>query len=99
MFFVVWRRLIAKGKAVHHTFPQPDLFIAATAVLHDLCVVTRDAGDFLRTGSTPPAKSPVASSTTTTPAAPASCPAPSSAASPARVRRRSRDLLIIRLPL
>jgi toxin FitB len=48
--FVVWRRLVEKGKAMRHTFPQPDLFIAATAVLHDLCVVTRNAGDFLRTG-------------------------------------------------
>jgi predicted nucleic acid-binding protein len=48
---VVWRRLVEKGKAMRHTFPQPDLFIAATAVLHDLCVVTRNAGDFLRTGA------------------------------------------------
>jgi predicted nucleic acid-binding protein len=49
--FVVWRRLVEKGKAMRHTFPQPDLFIAATAVLHDLCVVTRNAGDLLRTGA------------------------------------------------
>ena len=48
--FVVWRRLVEKGKSVRHTFPQPDLFIAATAVLHDPCVVTRNPGDFLRTG-------------------------------------------------
>jgi hypothetical protein len=48
--FVVWRSLVEKGKAVRHTFPQADLFIAATAVLHDLCVVTRNAGDFFRTG-------------------------------------------------
>jgi toxin FitB len=48
--FVVWRRLVEKSKAIRHTFPQPDLFIAATAVLHDLCVVTRNSADFLRTG-------------------------------------------------
>ena len=48
--FVVWRRLVEKGKALRHTVPQPDLFIAATAVLHDLCVVTRNAGDLFRTG-------------------------------------------------
>ena len=28
-----------------------DLFIAATAVLHDLCVVTRYASDFVLTGA------------------------------------------------
>jgi len=48
--FVVWRRLVEKGRAMRHTFPQPDLFIAATAVLHDLCVVTRNADDFFLTG-------------------------------------------------
>jgi predicted nucleic acid-binding protein len=49
--FLGWRRLVEKGKAMRHTFPQPDLFIAATAILHDLCVVTRNADDFLRTGA------------------------------------------------
>lgn len=49
--FVVWRRLVEKGKAMRHTFPQPDLFIAATAVLRDLCVVTRNSGDFVLTGA------------------------------------------------
>jgi toxin FitB len=48
--FVIWRRLVEQGKVMRHTFPQPDLFIAATAILHDLCVVTRNTGDFLRTG-------------------------------------------------
>ena len=49
--FVVWRRLVERGKAMRYTFPQPDLFIAATAILHGLCVVTRNAGDFFRTGA------------------------------------------------
>jgi len=48
--FLVWRRLVEKGKAMRHTFAQPDLFVAATAVLHDLCIVTRDTDDFRRTG-------------------------------------------------
>jgi toxin FitB len=48
--FAIWRRLVEERKAMRHTFPQPDLFIAATAILHDLCVVTRSADDFLRTG-------------------------------------------------
>lgn len=48
--FVIWRRLVEQGKVMRHTFPQPDLFIAATAILHDLCLVTRNTGDFLRTG-------------------------------------------------
>jgi hypothetical protein len=48
--FVIWRRLLEEGKAICHTFPEPDLFIAATAILHDLCVVTGNVEDFLRTG-------------------------------------------------
>jgi hypothetical protein len=45
---LAWRRLVAAGKAANHTFAQPDLFIAATAVVHDLCVVTRNVDDFVR---------------------------------------------------
>ena len=47
---VIWRRLVEQGKAMRHTFLQPDLFIAATAILHDLCVVSRNIDDFVRTG-------------------------------------------------
>jgi len=39
---IIRRRLIEQGEAIRHTFLQPDLFIAATAILHDLCVVTRN---------------------------------------------------------
>lgn len=47
---VTWRHRVEEGKAARHTFLQPDLFIAATAILHDLCVVTRNVDDFFRTG-------------------------------------------------
>ena len=47
---LIRRRLIEQGEAIRHTFLQPDLFIAATAILHDLCVVTRNTDDFVRTG-------------------------------------------------
>lgn len=43
---VEWRRMVARGRAVNHTFSQPDLFIAATAAVHDLAVVTRNVTDF-----------------------------------------------------
>jgi predicted nucleic acid-binding protein len=39
-----------QGEAIRHTFLQPDLLIAATAILHDLCVVTRNIDDFVPTG-------------------------------------------------
>jgi toxin FitB len=44
---VIWRRLVEQGRAMRLTFAQPDLFIAAIATLHDLCVVTRNIGDFV----------------------------------------------------
>lgn len=45
-----WRVLVAQGREAGHTFPQPDLFIAATALHHGLTVVSRDASGFARTG-------------------------------------------------
>ena len=43
-----WRLLVEEGRKVGHTFSQPDLIIAATALQHGLTVVTRDTGDYLR---------------------------------------------------
>jgi predicted nucleic acid-binding protein len=45
-----WRRMVARGREANHTFSQPDLFIAATAARHELCVVTRNAADFEKAG-------------------------------------------------
>lgn len=41
-----WRLLVEDGRKVGHTFSQPDLIIAATALHHGLTVVTRDTSDF-----------------------------------------------------
>ena len=45
-----WRRMVWHGKSLGHTFSQPDLFIAATAAVTGLCVVTRNVGDFALAG-------------------------------------------------
>lgn len=39
-----WRLLVKEGRKTGHTFPQPDLIIAATALHYGLSVVTRDTG-------------------------------------------------------
>jgi predicted nucleic acid-binding protein len=44
-----WRLLVEAGRKVGHTYSQPDLFIAATALHHGLTVVTRDVGDYTKT--------------------------------------------------
>lgn len=43
-----WRLLVADGRKAGHTFSQPDLIIAATALHHGLTVVTRDTADYSR---------------------------------------------------
>jgi predicted nucleic acid-binding protein len=43
-----WRLLVEEGRKAGHTFSQPDLIIAATALCHGLTVVTRDTGDYQR---------------------------------------------------
>ncbi len=45
-----WRILVEEGRKVGHTFSQPDLIIAATALHHGLTIVSRDVGDFQRVG-------------------------------------------------
>jgi toxin FitB len=47
---LLWRRMIEQGRKQGYTYSQPDLFIAAIAVLHDLCVVTRNVTDFQTSG-------------------------------------------------
>ncbi len=44
-----WRLLVEEGRKTGHTFSQPDLIIAATALHHGLTVVTRDTGDYAKT--------------------------------------------------
>ncbi len=41
-----WRLLVEDGRKAGHTFSQPDLIIAATALQHGLTIVTRDTGDY-----------------------------------------------------
>jgi predicted nucleic acid-binding protein len=43
-----WRVLLEEGRKAGHTFPQPDLIIAATALHHGLTIVTRDRSDYER---------------------------------------------------
>lgn len=43
-----WRLLVEGGRKAGHTFSQPDLIIAATALHHGLTVVTRDRSDYER---------------------------------------------------
>lgn len=41
-----WRLLVEEGRKAGHTFSQPDLIIAATALHHGLTVVSRDTSDY-----------------------------------------------------
>jgi predicted nucleic acid-binding protein len=41
-----WRLLVEEGRKARHTFSQPDLIIAATALDRGLTVVSRDVSDF-----------------------------------------------------
>ena len=41
-----WRVLVDQGRKTGHTFSQPDLIIAATALELDMTLVTRNVKDF-----------------------------------------------------
>jgi hypothetical protein len=43
------RLLVEEGRKTGHTFSQPDLIIAATAIHHGLTLVTRDRSDYDKT--------------------------------------------------
>jgi toxin FitB len=45
-----WRVLMEEGRKVGHTYSQPDLIIAATALHHGFTAVTRDRDDFDKAG-------------------------------------------------
>ena len=41
-----WRLLVEEGRKSGHTFAQPDLIIAATALHHGITVVSRDTSEY-----------------------------------------------------
>lgn len=43
-----WRLLVEEGRKTGHTFSQPDLIIAATALCHGLTVLSRDMSEYER---------------------------------------------------
>jgi toxin FitB len=43
---VKWRLLVEAGRKAGHTFSQPDLIIAATALEHGLTIVSRDTDEY-----------------------------------------------------
>lgn len=43
-----WRQLVEEGRKTGHTFSQPDLMIAATALHHGLTIASRDTKDYAR---------------------------------------------------
>jgi toxin FitB len=45
-----WRLLVEEGRKAGHTFSQPDLIIAATALQHGLTIVSRDSSEYIRAG-------------------------------------------------
>ena len=46
-----WRLLVEEGRRAGHTFSQPDLIIAATALHHGFTIVTRDTSEYQKAGT------------------------------------------------
>jgi predicted nucleic acid-binding protein len=47
---VRWRQMVWEGQKAGYTHAQPDALLAATALVHELAVVTRNTADFERAG-------------------------------------------------
>lgn len=47
---LAWRRLMREGWKANYTYSQPDALIAATALVHQLGVASRNVEDFRRAG-------------------------------------------------
>jgi predicted nucleic acid-binding protein len=47
---LAWRHLIWEGRKANYTYSQPDALIAATALVHNLGVATRNLTDFQHAG-------------------------------------------------
>jgi toxin FitB len=43
-----WRLMVEEGRKAGHTYSQPDLIIAATALRHGLTILSRDTNDYER---------------------------------------------------
>ena len=46
-----WRLLVEEGRKRGHTYSQPDLIIAATALHHGLTIVSRDTSEYEMAGA------------------------------------------------
>lgn len=47
---LTWRRMVQSARNRGYTPPEPDCLLAATAVVNDLCLVTRNVADFHQVG-------------------------------------------------
>ena len=46
-----WRQLVESGRKRGHTYSEPDVLIAASALVEQLIVVTRDVREFVEAGA------------------------------------------------